>query len=117
METTQNRSTAWLWLALAALCFTVAFLAVSRPSPHAVARHGANAHSVTRRMADADPNDDDTWSEVCPDGKRYTIRQLDTDTWDVSIDTPDLAGNVTRSTTHNAEWIARKLTWCKTEER
>ena len=30
METTQNRSTAWLWLALAALCFTVAFLAVSR---------------------------------------------------------------------------------------
>jgi len=50
---------------------------------------------------------------VCPDGRRYTIRQLPGGrAWDVSIDTP--AGyNVTRFTSTSRSWVARKLEWCR----
>ena len=103
-----------LWLALAALAFAVAFLSVAAPSRHAVERHGNSAWRVTHRLGDADPGDDDTWSRVCPDGKRYTFhRTADGNAYDVSIDTPDLSANFTRLVVTNADWIARKLAWCE----
>ena len=103
-----------LWLALAALAFAVAFLSVAAPSRHAVERHGNSAWRVTHRLGDADPGDDDTWSRVCPDGKRYTFqRRPDGNAYDVSIDTPDMAHNFTRFPTTNVDWIARKLAWCE----
>lgn len=114
METTVRGRPNFVWLALAALAFAVAFLSVAAPSRHAVERHGNSAWRVTQRMGDADPGDDDTWSKVCPDGKRYTFhRTADGNAYDVSIDTPDLSANFTRFSTTNDDWIARKLAWCE----
>ena len=114
MATTRNRS-AWVWLALAALAFAVAFLSLPKASTHAVEKRGiARLQRIEVRFRNVDPDDDDVWENVCPDGRRYTIRQLpEGDAWDVSID--DAAGrfNITRFTTRNADWVARKLAWCE----
>lgn len=134
METTARRPN-FFWLALAALAFAVAFLAatttprraityqpggavsklaVSAPSKHAVEKHGLSVWRVTKRLGDADPDDDNTWSKVCPDGRRYTFhRTADGQAYDVSIDTPDLSRNFTRLVVTDANWIARKLAWCE----
>ena len=82
-----------------AIIATVLLFAISAPSRHAVQNHGENAWSVTQRFKQVDPDDDDVWQSVCPDGRRYTIRQLE-------------GGNVTRFTSTSKDWIARKLAWC-----
>ena len=95
-----------------AIIATVLLFAISAPSRHAVQNHGENAWSVTQRFKQVDPDDDDVWQSVCPDGRRYTIRQLEGGkAWDVSIDGLD-GGNVTRFTSTSKDWIARKLAWC-----
>jgi len=102
-----------IWLALAALAIGVALLSLPPLSRHAATSHGANAHRVTARFHQVDPDDDDVFQRVCPDGRRYTIRQLPGGkAWDVSIDT--LTGhNVTRFTSTSRSWVARKLAWCQ----
>lgn len=114
---TTRRTSPLLWLALAALAALLVLGALSRievpaPSRHAVVNHGRSAHTVTRRLCDADQCD--VWQRVCPDGRRYTIRELPGgEAWDVSIDTPDGLHNITRFTCTSADWIARKLAWCE----
>ena len=101
------------FMILLMVIIAVLFLAISRPSQHAIQNHGGNAWSVTSRFKQIDPDDDDTWSSVCPDGRVYTIRQLpDGNAWDVSIDGID-GGNVTRFTSTSKDWVARKLAWCR----
>ena len=115
MEAT-HRTSPLLWLLLAAIACLLALGALSRiemppPSRHALVEHGGNAERVTRRLCDAD--ECDVWQRVCPDGRRYTIRELPGgDAWDVSIDTPG-GVNITRFTSTSAGWVARKLAWCE----
>jgi hypothetical protein len=116
MDATKTRPSPLLWLALAAIAALLALGALSRlslpkPSPHAVAHHGEAAHVATRRLCYAE--DCDVWSRICPDGRRYTIRELPGgDAWDVSVDAPSGDFNFTRFTTTNANWVAAKLAWC-----
>jgi len=113
MATTARRSGGLIWLVLALCAFAVAAMVVAAPSRHAIVKHGGAAWRVTQRLGDADPGDDDTWSEVCQDGHRYTFRRTpDGAAYDVSIDTPDLRANLTRFTTRDLDWVARKLAWC-----
>ena len=88
-------------------------LALSPPSRHAVQNHAANAYSVTQRFKQIDPDDDDVWQSIYPDGRRYTFRALRGGAFDVSIDDPFTGENITRFTTTSKNWVARKLAWCE----
>lgn len=113
MTMTRRQVSPLVWLALAALAFAIAMLSLAPPSRHALERHGANAWAVTARFRQVPPDDDDVWQSECPDGRRYTIRQLPGgEAWDVSIDTRTGSHNVTRLTVTDAAWVARKLAWC-----
>ena len=109
----QTRKSSPLPLLLLALVLAVLYLALSAPSHHAVQNHAANAYSVTNRFRQVDPNDDDVWQKVCPDGRRYTFRALKGGVFDVSVDDPVTGENVTRFTCKSANWIAKKLSWCE----
>ena len=109
----QNRKANPLPLLIAALVLAVLFLSLSAPSHHAVENHHQNAWSVTQRFRHVDPNDDDVWQKVCPDGRRYTFRDLGDGVFDVSIDDPFTGTNITRFSCSSVNWIARKLAWCE----
>ena len=109
----QTRKSGAAPLLLLALALAVLFLSLSAPSRHAVQNHAANAYSVTQRFKQVDPDDDDVWSRVCPDGRRYTFRALKGGAFDVSVDDPVTGENVTRFTSTSKNWIAKKLSWCK----
>jgi len=109
----QTRKSSPLPLLLLALVLAVLYLALSAPSHHAVQNHHQNAYSVTNRFRQVDPNDDDVWQKVCPDGRRYTFRALKGGVFDVSIDDPFTGENITRFTSTSKNWIAKKLSWCK----
>jgi len=108
----QRKANLLPFLALA-LVLAVLFLALSSPSRHAVQNHASNAYSVTQRFRQVDPDDDDVWSRICQDGRRYTFRALNGGAFDVSIDDALTGDNITRFTCKSANWIARKLTWCE----
>jgi len=101
---------------LLALALAVLFLSLSAPSRHAVQNHAANAYSVTQRFGRINPDDEDIWSSVCRDGRKYTFHLLDNNDGkfavDVSIDDPITGENITRFTCRSASWISRKLAWC-----
>jgi len=112
IQTRKSGAAPLLLLALA-LALAVLFLSLSAPSRHAVTRHDTNAWSATQRFKQVDPDDDDVWQKVCPDGRRYTFRALRGGAYDVSVDDPITGENITRFTCKSANWIARRLAWCE----
>ena len=114
MTLAEHRKTNLTPFLFIAVALSVLFLALSAPSHHATQNHGTYAWNVTQRFKGVDPDDDDVWSDVCPDGRKYTFRELSGgNAWDVSIDDPLTGINITRFTSKSRNWIARKLLWCE----